>query len=362
MKYDRKDWCIFMSQYLVPEQIERNTPRPIYLQIYEQLKRELVLGSYQPGDRFYSYRKLKGVYKTELRTIGSAIDLLIADGLLEKRATSGIYVTGQNRFSEVGNVWYAVLTEQSYHPFFFNILLGLVNEADRYGLRVAVRIGKDHEEFLRWFHPRPGEGLILTGELDDSIVKAAGAKCNNNVVVVGNYDLHGDFGNVTTNYYSKLKEALRIAFQHSCRRFALITGPKEYPISRSLCEAVSDFAAECGGVCAYADDPAENGYSAMNRLKEFRPDCVLLTEPAFAGAWEFMVEQHLKCPDDIFLIRYGKEHNDNSLAHRAAVDISGNSVIHGRTALQMLLKNRKDVIKVDFELNLNLKRENEAHA
>jgi len=125
---------------------------------------------------------------------------------------------------------------------------------------------------------------------------------------------------------------------------------------------VSDFAAECGGVCAYADDPAENGYSAMIRLKEFRPDCVLLTEPAFAGAWEFMVEQHLKCPDDIFLIRYGKEHNDNSLAHRAAVDISGNSVIHGRTALQMLLKNRKDVIKVDFELNLNLQRENEVHA
>ena len=72
-----------MSQYLIPEQLDRKSSTPLYSQIYEQLKRELVLGKYKTGERFYSYRKLKEVYKTELRTIAAAVDLLIEDGLVE---------------------------------------------------------------------------------------------------------------------------------------------------------------------------------------------------------------------------------------------------------------------------------------
>ena len=156
-----------MSQYLKPAQIERNTPQPVYQQIYEQLKRELVLGNYQTGERFFSYRKLKDIYKTELRTIASAVELLIRDGFLEKRAASGIYVIKQENLSEVGNVWYAVMDEQCYHPFFFNILIGLVKEAEKFGLRLIVRFGKDREEFMRWFAPRPGTDTALAAAIAD---------------------------------------------------------------------------------------------------------------------------------------------------------------------------------------------------
>ena len=340
-----------MSQYLIPEQIVRDAPQPVYQQIYEQLKRELVLGSYRTGDRFFSYRKLKGIYRTELRTIAAAVELLIRDGLLEKRATSGIYVTRRKDISGVGNVWYAVLDEQCYHPFFFNILLGMVNEAEKYGLRAVVRFGRDRDGFLRWFSPRPGEGLIVTGNLDRRLLDAAAKKCNGNLVVVGNYDgLDGKFGNVATNCEGMIRESLERAFRCGCRRFGLITGTARTRIARDMRSILAGFCAGHGLPSKAVEELDENGFAGMARLERFRPDCVLLTEPAFSGAWEFLVENSLKCPEDVFLIRYGKEANDNSLAGRAAIDLQSASAAHGSTAIRMLLKNAKEVRKIDMEL------------
>ncbi len=340
-----------MYRYLIPEQLKRNSTRPIYTQLYEQLKRELVLGDHPAGRRFFSYRKLREIYKTELRTIASAIDLLIADGLIEKRGNSGIYVREREKISGVGNIWYGVMSEQTYHPFFFSVLFGLSNEAEKYGLRVVVRVGNDRDEFLRWFHPRPGEGLILTGDVNDSLIKAAGAKCNNQVIAVGNYDLSEEFGRVTVNSYKAICDALELAAKkRGCRRFGVITGSREFLVSQNLYDAVTECAAGYGAAVEYIEERREDGYVAMNQLREFRPDCVVITEPAFSGAWEYMLENSLRCPEDIFLIRYGKEKKDHTLAKRAAVEIEGDGVLHGITALQMLLQNRKDIVELDLEM------------
>ena len=342
-----------MSPYLIPEQLIRNSPQPLYNQIYEQLKRELVLGGHLEGERFYSYRKLSEIYKTDLRTIAAAVELLIDEGLLKKKANSGIYVHKQEKFSGVGNVWYAVLTNQNYHPFFFNVLVGLINEAEKYGLRVVVRFGENPDELLHWFVPRPGEGLILSGNVKESIVKEVGAKCNNNLILVGNYELQGDFGTVATNCYGAICKALRTALNRGCRRIALITGSKKFLISRTLLQAVQECTAEFKAEYIHVEENSENGYIAMQETTQFKPDCVLLTEPTFSGIWEYMLEHNLKCPDDIFLIRYGKEKNDNSLAGRAAIDLGSDSSIYGQTAIQMLLKNKKDTIRLGIDLNQN---------
>jgi hypothetical protein len=82
----------------------------------------------------------------------------------------------------------------------------------------------------------------------------------------------------------------------------------------------------------------------------------MLTEPTFYGAWEFMMNHSLRCPEDIFLIRYGKDTNDNTLAGRAAADLEINSEIHGRTALQMLLKSSKEICKIKMQLVLHTEK------
>ena len=345
-----------MSQYLIPEQLDRKSSTPLYSQIYEQLKRELVLGKYKTGERFYSYRKLKEVYKTELRTIAAAVDLLIEDGLVEKRIGSGVYVTSVEKVSEVGNLWYAVLAQQQYHPFFYNILVGLVNEAEQYGLRVVVRFGQSREDFLHWFVPRPGEGLIITGDVDDELLEAAGKKCNNNIVVVGNYDLRGKYGQVTTCFDTQLQQSLELAAQHGCKRFAALVPPETLKISLVLRRIIKEFTAQHGFPVVFLNhDDHSDSYKLMAQLEDFKPDCVLLTEPTFSGAWEYMLEHSLHCPEDIFLIRYGKEYYDDTFPGKAAVELEDNSVIHGKTALEMLLNNCKEITKIDMELRSYLK-------
>lgn len=350
-----------MSQYLVPEEIQRGIPQKVYEQIYEQLKRELVLNNYETGERFFSYRKLKALYKTELRTIAAAVDLLIQDGLLEKRSTSGIYVTRKETLSEVGNIWYAVLSDFCYHPFSHHILLGLVQEAEKYGLRVIVHFGNSPKEFLHWFSPEPGEGLVITGDLNEAILKAAGKKCRDNMIVAGNYGLTGNFGQVTTNCHSMIRESLEKAAASGCRHFGLIVGRREFKITKDILEIVEEFAREGGFPLEITEERDENGLKGMENLAKFKPDCVLVTEPAFSGAWEFMMSHSLRSPEDIFLIRYGKEAKDNTLAGRAAIDLEINSELHGRTALQMLLKGNKDIRKVDMQMTSHIQK-GENHA
>jgi len=98
------------------------------------------------------------------------------------------------------------------------------------------------------------------------------------------------------------------------------------------------------------EEPHENGYAAMKKLHTFHPDCILMTEPAFTGVWEYMTEYSLRCPDDLFLIRYGKEKKDQFCQGRAAIDLEFDSVLQGASALQMLLQNSKKTNKTDLQL------------
>ena len=178
------------------------------------------------------------------------------------------------------------MDEQCYHPFFFNILIGMVKEAEKFGLRIFVRFGKDREEFMRWFAPRPGEGLIITGGLDKTLLDRAGAKCNDNVIVVGNYDINGNFGHVTTDCYDKILEAFRNAGSCGCRRFALITGSAGTKIAADLRQMTEGFCKDGNFAYTAVEELSENGYKAMSELWDFKPDCVLLTEE-ITIFWQF---------------------------------------------------------------------------
>ena len=115
--------------YLMPEKVDRKIALPVYQQICDQLRKELVLNGYRQGERFYSYRRLGELYKVEPRTITAALEPLLRDGLLIKRAASGIYVGDAIDRDvvphEVGNVWYAVIGEKFSHPFYFNVFEGI---------------------------------------------------------------------------------------------------------------------------------------------------------------------------------------------------------------------------------------------
>jgi len=66
--------------------------RPVYLQLYERLRGEIVEGIYPYGARFPSKRVLADRYQVSLITVEHSLSLLCDEGYLETRQRSGSYV------------------------------------------------------------------------------------------------------------------------------------------------------------------------------------------------------------------------------------------------------------------------------
>ena len=67
--------------------------RPIYIQLVEKMKIDIVSGKYQPGDKIMSIRDLAMYYKVNPNTLQRALADLEKDGLIYTERTNGKYVT-----------------------------------------------------------------------------------------------------------------------------------------------------------------------------------------------------------------------------------------------------------------------------
>lgn len=67
--------------------------RPIYIQLVEKMKIDIVSGKYQPGDKIMSIRDLAIYYKVNPNTLQRALADLEKDELIYTERTNGKYVT-----------------------------------------------------------------------------------------------------------------------------------------------------------------------------------------------------------------------------------------------------------------------------
>lgn len=67
--------------------------RPVFIQIMEKLKRDIVTGFYQPGDKLPSVRDLAGEAAVNPNTMQRAFSELEREGLVYTKRTSGRYIT-----------------------------------------------------------------------------------------------------------------------------------------------------------------------------------------------------------------------------------------------------------------------------
>ena len=73
-------------------QIDRNSPKPIFRQLEEQILASIQNGSLKPGDRIPSQYELAKACQVSRATVQKAIDRLIMDELLYFQQGKGIYV------------------------------------------------------------------------------------------------------------------------------------------------------------------------------------------------------------------------------------------------------------------------------
>lgn len=75
-----------------PVRIDRHSPVPIHWQIYEGLRLAITQGSFGPGERMTSTRRLADVLSVSRNTVALAYELLAQEGFLEARRGSGFVV------------------------------------------------------------------------------------------------------------------------------------------------------------------------------------------------------------------------------------------------------------------------------
>ena len=73
--------------------LKYNSHEPLYTQLYDRLKGEIVSGGINPGERLPSLRALSNQTGVSITTCSRAYDQLLLEGYLESKPQSGYYVT-----------------------------------------------------------------------------------------------------------------------------------------------------------------------------------------------------------------------------------------------------------------------------
>lgn len=84
--------------------IDRESERPIYLQIYDSISEEIDNGYRVPGERLPSRRKLCNDLKIAQQTAENAYQKLVSEGYVVSRPGSGYYVSAENDRGEKNGV------------------------------------------------------------------------------------------------------------------------------------------------------------------------------------------------------------------------------------------------------------------
>lgn len=342
------------NSFIRPEDVEGDNVLSKYYRIYLQLKKELYFGDYREGDRFFSLRELRGRYNVHARTVRAAIELLEQEGFLVNRPKSGTYVNDPLQrkpgFS-MGNIWFSLLGPQVESPYYSAVIRNLQRQANLKGLNLIINWNPDVAEFDNWFRPETGDGLAVTGTLTKAFVNRLRGIDGLRYVVVGNYDLPGDVPMIHTQIRGAVVKAMALASGAGRRRLAVILGHEHLRATQDTLEGIKD-ASDAGLIEHVASRFAvpEDGYLGMKALKDADFDCVLVTESAFFGLCRHVFENGIKVPDDLFIIRFGKNEGYDIYEDVAAVNMVSDKTEMARKALDILFVNAEGPSEMDIDV------------
>ena len=85
---------------MIPD-LDPSSPVPIYVQIIDQVRREIALGALREVDRLPTVRELAVQYRVNRNTVARAIQELERDGIVRTRVGQGTFVAdGSPRLAE----------------------------------------------------------------------------------------------------------------------------------------------------------------------------------------------------------------------------------------------------------------------
>lgn len=169
--------------------LNRKDNTPLYIQLANYIKQEIVCGRIKPGERLPSKRKLSAYLGLSLNTIQTAYEQLNAEGYIESKPRKGLFVTAFENELSTGEIapkqWEQVDNRKETINFDFNS--GNVDiDYFPYSLwrKITVQsLYEDQGELFQLGNPQ-GE-LPLREEIAKHLYASRGVRCQADQIIVG---------------------------------------------------------------------------------------------------------------------------------------------------------------------------------
>ena len=79
----------------MPSELDHASQEPLYLQVIEDIRRDIASGLYRAGEKIPSELELGDIYRVSRITVRNAVKVLEKEGLLVKRQGKGTFVTAE---------------------------------------------------------------------------------------------------------------------------------------------------------------------------------------------------------------------------------------------------------------------------
>ena len=113
-------------------------PVPKYYQVYLAIKEKVDSGEYLPGTAIPSERQMVDLFGVSRITVVKAIDLLVQEGLIDRRQGIGNFVRGSNIDLEPPLRNLAFVIPGILEGYISTVLMGVIREASKYSIQVQV--------------------------------------------------------------------------------------------------------------------------------------------------------------------------------------------------------------------------------
>lgn len=140
------------------------TQKPLYEQIYEDIKAKINEGTYEVGSLLPTEKDFCKLYNVSRITMQKALQLLVGDDLIQKKAGIGSRVLRQERFPESNHLIGLILPGilESYGD---TLLRAISDEFSAVGYSVIIKFSNESQElesrYVRQLIELPVQGLLI---------------------------------------------------------------------------------------------------------------------------------------------------------------------------------------------------------
>lgn len=299
--------------------VNRAKNKSLYKQIYDNLKNEIIEGKYKEFDLLPSERELSDRFQVDRITVRKSLELLVEDGMVEKKAGLGTIIKGlpitNTIQSGARNILFVMpksrnsvdrITE-TIHANLFYIIEKECKKKD-YSL-IYTTLDED-DDMSKVFNGNSISGIFFVSKINEKFLEES-KKLTIPSVLINNYK--ENFTSVLADNENGAYEAVKYLHKNGHERIGIILGIADYFSSQERFngykKALLEFASDCpSNFIKNGDWTFEGGFKAMNEIikeGEKLPTAIFACNDITAfGIIEAIKEVELSVPGDISVIGF----------------------------------------------------------